>query len=126
MLLLRKSDAISKSSIADSYNISEYLFYSEQKVVSNRECLSHYDGDTQLISPSVVCALSYDIRRGPCNGDGGAPMVINEFGSWTLVGTLSFLHARGSCGRTVAPAAFTRLTSHLDWISRTANYHLRP
>lgn len=88
--------------------------------------MGHYDNDQQLVSPAVLCSASFDFRQGPCNGDGGAPLVINEHGQWTLVGTLSFLHTRGSCGRQYAPSAFTRITSHFDWISRTANYVFRP
>lgn len=106
--------------------MSDYLFFSEQRIISNQDCLPYYDRDTQLISSAIICATSFDYRQGPCSGDGGAPLVINEFGSWTLIGTLSFLHSRGSCGRQFAPVAFTRLTAHLDWISRTANYQLRP
>jgi len=110
----------------NSLNISENLLYSHQRVVSNVVCRGYYDNDAALISPNVLCAQGYDLRQSPCNGDGGSALAVNEFGQWTLVGLSSFLHSRGSCGRQPTPAAFTRITSHLQWISRTAGYNLRP
>lgn len=100
--------------------------FAEGRIISNGACLNQYGNDQQLISPAVICAQSYDSRQGACNGDGGAPLAINEFGAWTLIGTLSFLHSKGSCGRQTAAGAFTRITSHFDWIGRTAGYQFRP
>lgn len=110
----------------DAQNVSDFLMYSEGRIISNRACLGQYGNDQQLISPAVICSQSLDSRQGACNGDGGAPLVINEHGTWTLIGTLSFLHSKGSCGRQPAPAAFTRITSHFDWIAKTTGYQFRP
>lgn len=110
----------------DARNVSDFLMYSEGRIISNGACLGQYGNDQQLISPAIVCHQSFDSRQGACNGDGGAPLVINENGAWTLIGSLSFLHSRGSCGRQPSPAAFTRITSHFDWIARTTGYQFRP
>lgn len=100
--------------------------YGDGSILSNRACLSQYGNDQQLISPAVICAQSFDVRQGVCNGDGGTPLAVNEHGAWTLIGSLSFLHMTGSCGRKSAPAAFTRITSHFDWIAKTTGYQFRP
>lgn len=88
--------------------------------------MAYYENDVLLISPNMVCSMSVNILQGACDGDGGAPLVINEFGTFTLIGTLSFLHRTANCGRQPAPAAFTRITSHFDWIARTTGYQFRP
>lgn len=78
------------------------------------------------MNADVLCAITVDGRQGACAGDGAAPLVINEFGEYTLVGFLSFLHSQNSCGRNPTPAGFTRITSHFDWIARQTGYNFRP
>ena len=58
--------------------------------------------------------------------DAGGPLVVNEFGTHTLVGLLSFVHEKGSCGRQAIPAAFTRITKHFQWIENVSGYQFRP
>lgn len=108
--------------------MSDFLLYTRKRLISNQECLSYFNNNANLIRPTVVCAYSYDIREAPCGGDGGGPLAINEFGTWTLIGTLSFLHSEGSCGSRQVPTVYTRLTSrtYTDWIRQTANYQFRP
>lgn len=108
--------------------MSDHLLFTKQRVISNEHCRTYFSSNPDVIRPATLCAYSFDIREGPCNGDGGGPLATNEFGTWTLLGTLSFLHSGGSCGRRHVPAVFTRLTSriYVDWIRRTANYQFRP
>lgn len=106
---------------------SDDLLYASQTVISNQVCLGYYGNNAKLISPDVICSISMDARQGACIGNGGAPLVINEFGIYTLIGTLSFLHGTGSCGlqQVPVPTVFTRITSHFDWIARTTGYQFR-
>lgn len=108
--------------------MSEFLLFTKKRIISNQECLSYFNNNTNLVRPQILCAYSFDIREAPCNGDGGGPLAINEYGTWTLLGALSFLHGEGSCGRRHVPAVYTRLTPRIytDWIRRTANYQFRP
>lgn len=82
--------------------------------------------DTELISDNVICAISINMRQGACINDAGGPLVVNEFGTNTLVGLLSFLHRTGNCGREVVPAVFTRITKYFDWITNVTGYQIRP
>lgn len=108
--------------------MSDSLLFTKQLVISNQQCLSYYNNNAQLIRPTVLCSASVDIREAVCGGDGGGPLVINEYGTWTLVGILSFLHGDGSCARRPVPAVYTRLNvrAYTDWIRLTANYQFRP
>lgn len=108
--------------------MSEHLLHTRQRVISNQHCLFYYNNNAELIRSTSLCAYSYDIREGVCNGDGGGPLVIEEFGTWTLLGSLSFLHLTGSCGRAHVPAVYTRINSRIytDWITRVTNYQFRP
>lgn len=108
--------------------MSDFLLYTKMRVISNHNCRSSFDNNAQLVPATSMCAQSYDIREGVCNGDGGGPLVRNEFGTWTMVGVLSFLHGRGSCGRQPVPAVFTRISSRIytDWINTVARYQFRP
>lgn len=107
-------------------NISEVLLFSEARVISNQVCRGYFNNDASLVNNDVACALSVDGRQGACLGDGGTSLFINDFGEWTLIGTLSFLHSQHSCGRAPTPAGFARITSYFDWIGKTANYSFRP
>lgn len=89
-------------------------------------CQGYFGNDQNIVNSDVVCALPVNGRQGACAGDGSAPLFINEFGEWTLIGTLSFLHSQNSCGRQPTPSGFTRITSHYDWIARTTGYNFRP
>lgn len=100
--------------------------YSQSSIISNEDCLARYGNDPELISPRVICALSFSAGQGACHGDSGAPLVIAESNEWTLVGLFSFLHLTGSCGREHVPVAFSRITHHFDWIAQVTGYQFRP
>lgn len=89
-------------------------------------CAAHFGNDLELVTDKVICALSVHVRQGACMNDGGAPLVVNEFGTNTLVGLLNFVHERGSCGRQATPAGFTRITKYHDWIEKVSGYQFRP
>lgn len=112
--------------IAGSKNMSEFLLFSEQQIISNTACAGYYGNDLEMISPQVMCALGMNLRQAACLGDAGAPLVINEFGTNTLIGLLSFVHEDRNCGQSVVPAVFTRITSHIDWIVQLTGYQIRP
>lgn len=104
--------------------MTETLLYVEEKIISNSECLEFYANSTDFITDEVLCLQGK--RQGPCDGDGGDPLVINENGEWTLVGILSFFHKFDKCGRQPSATTFTRITPYLKWIAQTTNYQLRP
>lgn len=103
--------------------MSERLQWVKQRVISNQDCLKNYN--TQMIQAPQMCATGWDNPwQSSCFGDGGGALVINEFGTWTQIGVMSFIHANGcQDGR---PTGFSRITSYIDWISKTASYSFRP
>lgn len=112
--------------IVDNKTVSDTLLFSEQRIIPNTACVGFYDNDLQLITSKVICSLSVDMRQGACPVDRAAPLVVNEFGSYTLIGIMSFMHRTGNCGQQPVPAVFTRITSHFDWIAQVTHYQFRP
>ncbi|XP_031617468.1 venom protease-like [Contarinia nasturtii] len=110
----------------NSKNISEYLLFAEQMIIRNIECQGFYGNNLELISDNVICSLSVNLRQGICFRDNGGPLVVNEYGTNTLVAVLSFVHKTGNCGKEASPAVYTRITKYFEWISNITKYQIRP
>ncbi|XP_050334019.1 serine protease 1-like [Bactrocera neohumeralis] len=83
------------------------LQYANMTVISNAVCKESYNG----ISANNICTATTG-GISTCNGDSGGPLVLAS--SKIQVGLTSFISGAGcSLGY---PAAFTRLTSYLEWI----------
>ncbi|KAF4517251.1 hypothetical protein B566_EDAN011635 [Ephemera danica] len=95
--------------------ISKELRYVNVTVITNRECKNSFG---PIITSSKLCtdSLNANGNEGTCNGDSGGPLIITEpsDGEPTLIGVVSF--GAESCEAGV-PSAYTRVTSHLDWIA---------
>lgn len=101
---------------SDHKNVSENLLFAEQQVIPNSACIGFYGNDKELITPNVLCSISIDGRQAASIGDGGAALVINEFGKHTAIGLLSVIHEDLTTNRVTIPVVFTRITSYYDWI----------
>ncbi|XP_073839025.1 serine protease 1-like [Musca autumnalis] len=88
--------------------VATKLQYAEMKVITNSVCQSTF-GST--ITSSNIC-VSTPNGVSTCNGDSGGPLVLKS--SSVQIGLTSFGSAAG-CTKGY-PAAFTRITSYLDWI----------
>lgn len=107
----------------ENQTMSERLRWVKEKIVSNNDCSRYYH--QQMVKQETICALGWDSPwQGPCSGDGGSPLVINEFGTWTQIGVFSFFHDNGC--ESGHPSGFVRITSYFDWIAKTAAYSFRP
>lgn len=103
--------------------MSNRLQWVKEKVISNSDCSRSYH--QQMVKQETICAYGWDSPwKGPCNGDGGGALVINEFGIWTQIGVFSFFHESGC--ETGYPSGYARITSYYDWIAKTAAYSFRP
>lgn len=103
--------------------MSERLQWVKQRIISNQECLAHFQA--QMIQPAQVCTMGWDSPwQASCFGDGGGALVVNEFGTWTQVGVMSFIHLNGC--QDARPTGFVRVSSYFDWIAKTATYSFRP
>ncbi|KDR11874.1 Chymotrypsin BI [Zootermopsis nevadensis] len=98
---------------SDSSNsISTTLNYVDLTVITNTVCANTYGN---IITATKIC-VSTPNGQSTCNGDsGGALTYLESDGRYTQVGIVSFGSSAG-CQRGY-PAAFTRVTSYLSWIS---------
>ncbi|PSN39432.1 hypothetical protein C0J52_12351 [Blattella germanica] len=95
-----------------STSISSTLQYVDLSVITNNECANTYGN---IITSTKLCVRTSG-GQSTCNGDSGGPLVIQQSdGQYTLVGIVSFGSIYG-CQQGY-PAAFTRVSSYLDWIS---------
>ncbi|XP_011185169.2 serine protease 1 [Zeugodacus cucurbitae] len=95
---------------SDSSNsVSDHLMYAELEVVSNAVCKRTYG--SAAVKDSNIC-VSTPRGVSTCSGDSGGPLVLES--SKIQVGLTSY-GARAGC-ELGHPAAFTRVTSYLEWI----------
>ncbi|XP_013114267.1 serine protease 1-like [Stomoxys calcitrans] len=85
------------------------LQWARMQVVANKVCAATY-GNSIVVSSNICVSTPGGVS--PCNGDSGGPLVLES--TKVQIGLTSFGTADG-CEKGY-PAAFTRLTSYLDWI----------
>lgn len=95
----------------DGSQLPDWLQCVDLHIISNEQCESSYGS----LPDSVLCVETPD-GRSICDGDSGGPLVTHD--SPKLVGITSFSDAE-SC-HSEAPAGFTRVTAHLDWIHKVS------
>lgn len=114
------------SSYADKYaiasgwgRISDYvsgvstdLQYARLQVITNTVCAMTYG--SKIVTTGNICVSTTD-GGSTCNGDSGGPLVLDNTN--VQIGLTSFGSANG-CAKGY-PAAFTRITSYLEWIKAT-------
>lgn len=103
--------------------MSEQLRFAHQRVIPNSVCLQHFG--SQFIQPPTMCATGINNSlQTPCFGDRGGALVSHIAGTWTLVGITSLFHPAGCSG--LAPAGYSRVTPHLQWISTNTAIPIAP
>ncbi|XP_017482672.1 PREDICTED: serine protease snake-like, partial [Rhagoletis zephyria] len=84
-------------------------------VVGNEVCQTHYR-DTNLLPLGLMdiqlCAQDRQFGRDTCQGDSGAPLILNIRHVPYVIGVTSF----GLGCATEAPGVYTRASKYLDWI----------
>ncbi|KAH8418749.1 hypothetical protein KR222_011710 [Zaprionus bogoriensis] len=91
----------------DGSQLPDWLQCVDLRIISNAQCELSYG----TLPESVLC-VDTPQGRSICDGDSGGPLVTHQGNK--LVGVTSFSDA-DSC-LSAAPAGFTRVSSHLDWI----------
>lgn len=94
-------------STSDASDMPDWLQCIDLNVISNAECSRSYG----KLPDSVLCVGTPE-GRSICDGDSGGPLV--TYDEPKLIGITSFSDA-SSC-LSSAPAGFTRVTHHLQWI----------
>ncbi|KAH8408124.1 hypothetical protein KR222_009285, partial [Zaprionus bogoriensis] len=92
-----------------SSSVASNLQYVDLNVITNSVCAATYG--TSIVTSSNICVATTG-GKSTCNGDSGGPLVLQD--SKVQIGLTSFGAAAG-CEKGY-PAAFTRVTSYLDWI----------
>lgn len=98
--------------------ISPVLREANLPILSNEKCRQQWstvgEGGGNIIESGMICAGGGDV--GPCNGDSGGPLIVEDEDRFRLVGLTSFGLVRG-CAVSGVPSVFTRVTSYLDWLA---------
>lgn len=92
-----------------SSGVATNLQYVDLTVITNTKCAQTYG--TSVVTDSTLCVATTDAKS-TCNGDSGGPLVLKS--SSEQIGLTSF-GASAGCEKGY-PAAFTRVTSYLNWI----------
>jgi len=97
---------------ADSIeSLSPVLRYTEENIISNKECGSYYDA--VYVQPTNVC-LNGSNGRGSCKGDSGGPLTIIRNGKPVQAGIVSFGSGLGC--EAGYPSVYTRVSEYAGWI----------
>lgn len=91
----------------DGATFANRLHVASVPIVSNVDCNRAYN--TTRINEAMICAGRQAGGAGPCRGDNGGPLVVNN----VQVGIVSW--ARG-CGRPGIPAVYARVAHFTNWI----------
>ncbi|XP_017012460.2 serine protease 1-like [Drosophila takahashii] len=92
-----------------SNSVANELYYVALTVIANSVCANTYG--SSIVTSSNICVATPN-GQSTCNGDSGGPLVLSS--SKVLIGATSF-GASAGCQKGY-PAAFTRVTSYVDWI----------
>lgn len=95
-----------------STSFSDVLRYVSNPILTNADCSAGWYGD--LVDGQKMC-LAYTNARGPCIGDVGGPLTVQDAGQSLIVGLFSFGYAAGC--ESQWPAVFVRVTFYLNWIA---------
>ncbi|CAO1361156.1 unnamed protein product [Diamesa hyperborea] len=106
-----------------AFTLSNNLQYTTVKVISNVECAETFG--PAATGPTVICAVGYpNLKSSSCPGDSGGPIALNENGTSTLIGVISYGAAFG-CDLGY-PVGFFKTTEQLQWITSYTGIPLRP
>lgn len=87
-------------------------------VVDERTCIWSNAAFTNLISDRTFCAGDLKNNVGPCSGDSGGGLMVEQNGKWYLRGIISssfFDRIHSTCD-TSSYAVFTDATQYTDWL----------
>lgn len=103
-----------------STSFSDVLRYVSNPILTNADCNAGWWGD--LIDGQKMC-LAYINGRGPCIGDDGGPLTVQDAGQSLLVGFFSFGSVLGC--ESQWPSVFVRTTFYLNWIASNTDVVMR-
>lgn len=87
----------------------------DTKIVSDSECLRSSSTYQMLTSSRTFCAGNRD-NTGPCKGDSGSGLMINNNGRWFLRGIVSAGQTKGIGCNLQEFVVFCDVSKHLPWL----------
>ncbi|TMW46184.1 hypothetical protein DOY81_008736 [Sarcophaga bullata] len=87
----------------------------DTKIVSEGECLRSSSIYQRLTSSRTICAGNRD-ETGPCKGDSGSGLMINNNGRWFLRGIVSNGQTKGLGCNLQEFVVFCDVSQHLPWL----------
>ncbi|XP_032512826.2 putative serine protease 45 [Danaus plexippus] len=97
--------------INSSELVNAELRFATKYVYNQNLCTLYYNTlpNTKNILPSMICAVSYDLRSSNCDSDLGNPLVCGD----TFTGVLS---VPDRCSVSSFPEVYTRISNYTTWI----------
>lgn len=99
--------------------LSDALRYVNLSILDNSGCTPFFG---VAVTAMKVCTSGQG-RVGPCGGDSGGPVVVDDNGTKTQVGLVSFSVGFGC--QLGWPTVHTRTSKYLDWISANTDVTIR-
>lgn len=101
----------------DAKDVSPVLRWTELPLMTNADCIKKSHWSATDIFDTMICA-GYISGKTPekmtCQGDSGGPLVVNNGGTATVYGVVSF--GPGTCGFEGFTSVFARVSVFLDFI----------
>jgi len=95
----------------------------EVPLFAQADCKTNYGNIGVEITGNMICAGLAAGGKDSCQGDSGGPLVINNGGTWTQIGVVSFGEA---CAQANFPGVYTRLANYQDWIAKAKAGEVAP
>ncbi|KAF6204459.1 hypothetical protein GE061_002800 [Apolygus lucorum] len=101
-----------KDAQGTTYSRSHVLLYQQIPVVGQEACQKYFE---RVIKPTQICAGT--VGNGACFGDSGSALMQPYQGRYYIIGIVSYGYYCTEDGNVEEPSVYTRITSHIDWIT---------
>lgn len=93
-------------------NTADVLQKVQVGVISQSTCnsSSSYDGD---LTSNMFCAGFLTGGKDACQGDSGGPLAVNDNGTWTQIGVVSW---GNGCALPDLPGVYAKVSNYISWI----------
>ncbi|KAH8278706.1 hypothetical protein KR018_007539 [Drosophila ironensis] len=98
---------------------SRQLKMTDTDIITQQECRGNLSADNvRFVTSRTICA-SNSKASGPCNGDSGGGLMLQEQDVWMLRGVVSAGQRLSNRCDLTQPVIYTDLAKHIEWLLRT-------